>query len=184
MFDENNRADEELSLHHCNARFGAYGTFSTMALIASAVTSGVHTEMTLEHALVISRLIPDHSIVQYIQSLEFDDKDFFSIDDYRFLIRIGEECRPRTEAELDADQRELLVESQRGLRMLRSHARILLKAVEFWRLRFNDKHREWRDKYASVMEKRRLEYNLKAGYISLSEASTGHLVSDDGYYSC
>jgi len=183
MWDENNRADEELSVHCCNDRFGAYGTFSTMPLMASVVASGVYTETTLEHALVRSRSIPDHSLIQYIQSLEFDDKDFFSIDDYRLLLRIGEECIPRTEAELDADQRELRYESQRGLGMLRSHARILLKAVEFWRLRFNDKHQEWRDKYASARDKQSLQYKLKAGLISPSEAKTGRVVPDDGYCS-
>ena len=182
MLDEDNFAEEIRSLEYCNTRFGVYGSFSTIPIITSVVASGVYGISAFERALVILCAMPAHlrDMIKYIATLNFDDKDFFSIEDYRLLIQISDFCTPRTQAELDADERELRSESVHGTRMFRSHARIILKALRFWRLRFDEKYEEWRDKFASAVEKQRL---VKDGLISPSEGMTGRVCPDDGYYS-
>jgi len=48
----------------------------------------------------------------------------------------------------------------------------MLKALELWRLRFNEKHDEGRDKFGRAFDKRR---PVMAGLIGPSEAMTGRV---------
>ena len=50
------------------------------------------------------------------------------------------------------DGKALSRETRHGTNMLKSYAKILLKALNFWKLRFNDKCEEWRQKYIDVVE--------------------------------
>jgi len=106
---------------------------STLPLVAAVMASGVYSSSSVEHALVISatRLL---NRTQYVESLEFDDKAFFFLFFFFpsmtivFLIQGDGEITPRSQPELDVDERELLFESRHGQKMFRSHATILLQA--------------------------------------------------------
>lgn len=179
MLDEGQFADEVRSVEYCNTRFGAYATFSVLPLITSVIASGVYGMSSFERALATLPASPAslRDMIKYIATLNFDDKDFFSIEDYRLLIQIGDFCTPRTQVELNVDELELRSESLHGKRMFRGHAKIMLKALEFWRLRFNEKYEEWKDKFASAVEKQRLINQFRDSVISPSEAMTGRGLS-------
>ena len=59
--------------------------------------------------------------------------------------------------------------------MFRSHARYLLRAVEYWKLRFNEKRDEWVKEFRDTCSQQII--------ISPGEYETGIIVSDEGYYS-
>lgn len=67
--------------------------------------------------------------------------------------------------------------------MLKSHAQILLKAVDYWKLRFDEKYEEWAANLEVTDHASYLRALLKAGKISPGEAASGVVVEDDGYHS-
>lgn len=67
--------------------------------------------------------------------------------------------------------------------MLKSHAKFLLKAIDFWKLRYDEKHEEWRSKFIAMDRALWIREMLRAGTISLEEAASGVIIDDEGYHS-
>ena len=84
---------------------------------------------------------------EFINSLTYDDKDYFTVEETRFMLKFIGFCEPVTDRQLKADRIALSREARQGKNMLKSHARILLKALEFWKLRYNGKYVGWRQKF-------------------------------------
>ena len=67
--------------------------------------------------------------------------------------------------------------------MLKSHANFLLKAIDFWKLRYDEKYEEWRSEFIAMDRASRIREMLRAGTISLAEAASGVIIDDEGYQS-
>ena len=67
--------------------------------------------------------------------------------------------------------------------MLKSHANILLKAIDFWKLRYDEKYEEWKLKFIAMDCALRIREMLRAGTISLGEDASGVIIEDQGYQS-
>jgi len=79
----------------------------------------------------------------------------------RFLLQLTGCCSPRSDAELARDHRKVTREITRGKRILPSHARILAKAIEYWKLRYNEKYVQWHQKFVEVNTERILRAELR-----------------------
>jgi len=126
--------------------------------------------------------MPDHLsfYANYIKSLPFDESDYFTVDEYRVLLEIGGFIiRPLTDEEIERDRSLLLREAEYGLHMLKSHARVLLKALEFWKLRYEAMEQGWMDWTRQAS----LDSQLEAGLISPAEHASGGINPDEGYVS-
>jgi hypothetical protein len=185
LFDERDLVDQTLSLDYCNSRFGMYGKFCTFPLRASAIASGEYDNGRLEMALTTSAYDGPaaNALQKYIRNLDFDDCGLFTVHEYRLLIQLEGPCSPLTNAQLDADEDELLYEQCNGAHMLKSHAEILLKALKYWRLRYHEKYEEWVANYNAVVTARHMRRLLELRLISPIEAAKGRILEDDGYSS-
>ena len=67
--------------------------------------------------------------------------------------------------------------------MLKSHASIILKAIDFWKLRYDEKYEEWRLKFVAMDRASRMREMLRAGTVSPAEAASGVIIEDEGYQS-
>jgi len=146
MLHENNIIFQDISLHHCDTRFGYYGLFATLLLRAAFIQDNVNTTITsFKQSLKYSVANPASSakLAEYIRNLDFPDSDIFTLEEIRFLIQISQPCSPLTKQQIESDRRELKREMRQHGRILKSHAIILLKALSFWELRYTDKYDEW-----------------------------------------
>jgi hypothetical protein len=67
--------------------------------------------------------------------------------------------------------------------MLKSHAKILLKAIDFWKSHYDEKYEQWRLKFVATDRASLIRAKLAAGTISPGEAASGVIIEDEGYQS-
>ena len=144
-FDDNCLVFQDISLRYCDSRFGYYGRFATLLLRAALMKDNVYTVEHFQRSLKFSVVNPASSarLAQYILSLDFPDSDFFTLDEIRFLIQLRQPCSPLTKQQIESDRKELRRETRKYGKICKSHAVILLKALSFWELRYNEKYDEW-----------------------------------------
>lgn len=149
MLDERSLSDQTYSLDYCESRYLSYGLFATLPLRTAVVETGVYKLQDFEYAFEWSG--ENHGcnlpLSEFINSLTYDDKDYFTVEETRFMLQFIGFCEPITDKQLEADRKALSREARQGKNILKSHARILLKALEFWKLRYNDKYVEWEQKF-------------------------------------
>jgi hypothetical protein len=76
------------------------------------------------------------------------------------LIQLQPSCSPLSDKQFESDQRQLAREVKQGKKLLKSHAKILLKAATFWKLRYNEKYAEWMENLRLADDNSRLETSL------------------------
>lgn len=82
-----------------------------------------------------------------------------------------------SDGKIEADWQLVLDNLQRRKNMLEFHATTMLRAIEFWKIRFNDYFDKWTEEYgpASIAQTVRLQRSSISA--NLDDGS------DDGYYS-
>ena len=145
LIKESDTDIQDLSTRRCSARFGYYGHFATLMLKTAVVKDGVYTLQAFKQSLKwsVSNPLSSADLAEYIRNLDFPDSEFFTLDEIRFLINVSECCLSLTEQQIEADRRELKQESRKHGKIIKSHAIILLKALSYWELRYNEKYEEW-----------------------------------------
>ena len=85
------------------------------------------------------------NLTSFIRTLHFPDSEFFTFEEFCFLMQTKQVYLPQTQQQLETDRQELTHEARTGTMIFKSHARILLKALSFWELHHDEKWEEWRD---------------------------------------
>jgi hypothetical protein len=154
--------DLDVSIIRCDTRFGCYGMFATLSLRTAVVNRNHWNRESYRSALRRSlRHQPTVAICElYLQSLSFPDSDFFNFEELAFLMQLRNPFLPRTAEQIESDRRTLTHEASTGDRIFRSHARILLKAINFWELRHAEKWEEWRDTYSAALAEEQRRNNV------------------------
>jgi hypothetical protein len=146
--DERNTWDRKDSIRHCADHFGAYGKFATLPLRTCLLSKEECIYPGTYHTVFDGADYEPHvgaRNIEYIKNLDFDDSDFFTLDEYRILLKINGGIYPRSGAKLCCDRAEL--ECFNPTEMCSEHAKALLKALDLWVLRYDDKYEEWNGMY-------------------------------------
>ena len=122
MLSTENPVDQVLSLSYCNTFYGHYGTFATLPL---HTTSYGHSKLT-----------------NYFAGLAFRKLKVFTAEETCILLKMKGAMRVVSNNELESDLRELRRQLRRGDKMLKTHVLALIKAIEFWKLRFHVRYLE------------------------------------------
>jgi hypothetical protein len=138
MLDEHNQIDQLHSLSYCNTYFGHYGVFATLPLQTS---SNGHPKLA-----------------NFLEGLAFRSSNFFTSDESRILLKMKGTVRVVSNKKIESDLRDLRREVRRGDKMVKSHALALIRAIEFWKLRFMVRYLDWKAEceIADTLGKRRL----------------------------
>ena len=88
---------------------------------------------------------------KFIQNIDFDDHDFFTIDDYQLFLPMYDTMRSRSDEQIERGRQELLAEVAHPRFMLKGHAESMLRAVESWKLRYDTTYRVWMGKFDRAM---------------------------------
>ena len=152
MFD----ISAELSARFCKRRFPHYASFAHLPLYVTVVVSIKNSEVRrwYYNTSEASHEWTDDckaSMENFISQLSFDDHDFFTIDDYQLFLPMNGPTRPLVHDQIEQDREELLAELAKSVNMTKEHVESMLKAVEFWKLRYDTKYQEWMDKVDNAM---------------------------------
>jgi len=190
MLNERSFMDQEISLQNCRFRYAHYGGFASFPLRTAVLET-----QTYSHEGFISAARSRNSAVsEFMNGLTYEGKDYFTIEESRFLVQLFAWYDPIKDKKLEADLRELSGVTRHGSAViLQSHAKALVKAVNFWKMNFNDKRQEWTRKFIDAEEadlaRRRAEIgsvvrdtrNIRdEGY----ESDEDDRDSDDDHYYC
>lgn len=111
--------------------------------------------------------------------IHFEDFDYFTSSELRFLSSLNHKMRPLTPHEIASDKLELSREITERRKICKSHAEYLLKAIAYWELRFESKYEEWQNQGRAASEGRHLRNQLKKGEITPEEAASGVMFKED-----
>ena len=155
--------DPTASVRYCSQRYGAYGLFATYCLRTAVTATDVYTSTSFVRAFLRSgdRQCNDPKLKKVLELVEYEDSDYFSFSEIRFLLQIAKCCSPRSDAQLDRDYSNVTREITLGKNILPSHAKALAKAIEYWKLRYNEKYDGWLQKSREAFEAWRLRAELR-----------------------
>ena len=167
---------------YCSRHYASYGTFASYCLCTAVLATDVYSLSSFKRAFLSAG--DDHcndpKLQKFLELVSYEDSDYFSFSEIRFLLQLTGCCSPRTDAELARDHRKVTREITRGKRILPSHARILAKAIEYWKLRYNEKYVQWHQKFEQVNTERILRAELRKLFGKTGKGSETTAKHDDG----
>jgi hypothetical protein len=160
ILEEGNFLHERSSLRRCTSMFGFYGHFALTPLFTAVWNSDRYDWYTFKlryqsfsrHQGITEMNYP--GFTEYINSLAYEDKDYFSIEECAFLMEF--QCpgpalwQPPDEDKFTKDLKEVRKQSRKASEILKSHAKILLKALEYWKLRYGENYKQWQLEHVSA----------------------------------
>jgi hypothetical protein len=171
-----------VTLQYCNTRFGHYGQFATLPLHTAVISTGTFSFNGFKSAFEQSGR--NHSrnpqLATYLQNLTFHDSEFFTVEEIRLLLNVGGTICPVSDQQIELDLQELRREARRPNRIPKRYAAAIIKAITFWKLRFDDKYDEWLDEFVVASHSQIQRWD---GPITAEEAPTGRSADDEGYAS-
>jgi len=99
--------DEEFSEDYCNDHFGYYGLFATLPIRAAILRDDSYDFRGFRRA-------PKSTMIRYIAEFDFDNQEFFTVDELRFLFQLAGTVLPLTDEQLESDRLHILSESKDG----------------------------------------------------------------------
>jgi len=163
MRTERNSTDGLTSLLYCIKHYASYGKFATYRLGTVVSATDVYTFESFKQSFLASgdNHCKDPRLQKFLETISYEDSDYFSIPEIRFLLQLTAFCSPRSDSKVARDHRKVTREIKRGKRILPSHARILAKAIEYWKLRYSEKVVDWNRRAKEVNKDRRLRVKLR-----------------------
>jgi hypothetical protein len=177
--------DDSLTLSYCSDKFGQYAFFATVPLQIALLGQDVFSYDMISIRFSYSGV--DHAdnptLRDFMNNLVYDDSSFFTTDEMRFYLSLGTRGGSVSDEKLEADRQRLLREAEGGCLIGSVNAKYLLKAIDYWKLRYNEKRSEWAEMFRIASHAQGLRALLKEGVISQREFETGVIVKDEGYCS-
>jgi len=157
MFGDGNKmfndVAKRMSLRYCRTTYGLYGLFATYPLRTAVLNSDAYDLSCFELSFESSgeNHQSDPQFAKYFDSLTYDDKGYFTVDEIRFLLEISALCQPLCERQVDTDLNAVTADVKQG-NMLKSHAKMLLKAIQYWNLCYSEKHEKYFQEFYDANE--------------------------------
>jgi hypothetical protein len=161
LSEETSPAEWNRSLTHCKGSYGYYGTFALYPLVTANLETFEYdpATFTLSFSLSGENHSRDPTLSNYLSGLEYEDKDYFTVNELRFLMQLSAPCLHLSEDQIEADIRTFRQQTRQGRTMLKSHAKILLKAAVYWRLRYTEKYEDWLQRYIDAYDAFCIQYS-------------------------
>lgn len=154
MLNEDSNIAQRISTSHCDATYGHYGLFATYPLRTAVLNLDAYDLVAFIR--IFERSGENHSsnpkFAGYVDSLVYEDKNYFTVDEMRFLLQLLAPCEPLSNERIESDLRAVTDDVKRGRNMLKSHARILSKAISYWKMHFDDNFERWIQEFIDADE--------------------------------
>lgn len=128
-------------------------------------------------------------VEEFTKRLVYEDSEFFRPEEMAFFCRFRNNrgCFVLSDATIESHRQILQHEIENSTNMLPSHARYILKALDFWVLRSNEKLLEWKTSLKNAAHEWEIrakpyDYSSEDGEEYTGEEE-GEENDDDGYFS-
>lgn len=184
----------DASRWYCYRNFHHYTHFALLPFTTAFFNSDIgytHSQFLLAFRYSGTNHSDDPYFGGLMANLIYEDQDFFNTDELRFFLELDNYpymgTKILSDETIEAQRQALLYEEANESKMFSLHAKYLLKALDFWKLRFNEKKFEWfqakKIAYLAMLERRDLkEANAEAQEEETIDDDDDH-DDDDGYYS-
>jgi len=155
-----------------------YALFALLPLYTAVMTQQEDLTLSLfESAFPSDYPITKVKLDSLVETLTWDDSDYFTIDELRFFctLRTVKGYGFRSEDLIKKERKQLLTAIKYSSPQLSIEAGYLLKAMDFWELRHKDKLEEWGEKFRKAFRKECEREAWKAR----READEGYHSSDE-----
>ena len=134
--------NEDSSSRYCNDYFGHYADFAILPL-QIAYYKDSNSKSCFEAFGRNFRI--SQRVEEFMKLLVYEDSEFFGPEEVMFFCRFRNYrgCRALSDDIIESHRQILQHEIENSTHILDSHARYLLKALDFWALRSNEKLLEW-----------------------------------------
>src|SRR5438552_11978213 len=78
----------------------------------------------------------------FMATLDYSDRDYLSTDELRFYLQITKEYKTLTDEEIEIEK-QIIIDRSLVTYVIEAHVNYLLKALEYWKTRFNEKIDVW-----------------------------------------
>ena len=174
---------ETNSRNYCNTFFAHFGSFATLPLCNAVLSSHKFNPEFFKWAYANSG--PNHSsyrrLAAFLAELQYEDKDYFTVEETRFLLKLSGPRIRFTDQQISRQEQKIIREGQRNTRITKEHARILLKAITFWRERYDTKYPQWLEEFRVAERRQFLWEKYRHGEISALELEGGDIDDDEAY---
>jgi hypothetical protein len=123
--------------------FGHYAFLATMPLRNACLSTGWTITALNDNLPAGYPDLPNKPLSDLLQTVPFDDSDYFTFHEYRFLAEIMGYASSIGEADPPADEAKLRADMEERRTLPRREAEIVLKAIEFYKLRYAEKFAQW-----------------------------------------
>jgi hypothetical protein len=174
---------EAMSTYHCNNFFGHFGAFATFPLHNAVLASHEYSPEFFKWAYANSGAnhSEDPDLAAFLAELQYEDKDYFTIEETRFLLKLSGPLSSLTDQQIFQQEQRIIREGQRNTPIIKEHTRILLKAITFWRERYDTKYLQWREEFHVAERRHFLWEKYRYGEISALELETEDINDDEAY---
>ena len=100
-------------------------------------------------------------------TLDYPDRDYLSTDELRFYLQITKEYKTLTDEEIEIEK-QIIIGRSLVTYVIEAHVNYLLKALEYWKTRFNEKIDVWWKDSHEENRKLMLRIQLSAAVIDHS----------------
>jgi hypothetical protein len=134
------------SFEFCTENYGHYAYFAVLPLELGSLSQDEYTLIEIRSMWNWSG--NDHekneTFRNFMANLTYHDSTFFTAQEMRFFLKMRTCGYPDlTDEQIERDKSELVQQVTKSTYILKEHAEYMLKAVEFWKLRYKDKIDEW-----------------------------------------
>jgi hypothetical protein len=95
--------EQEMSLRYCLFRYGHYGRFASLPLR----TAVLETQTYSLEGFISAAGSRNPAVSEFMNGLTYEGKDYFTIEESRFLVQLFSCCDPIKDKKLEADLRVL-----------------------------------------------------------------------------
>jgi hypothetical protein len=172
------------SMRYCNDHFNHYADFAILPLKIAYYKSSDSKSFFGQLQFTTSQRMEE-----FIKKLVYDDSEFFEPEEMRFfcMFRNSRGLRAPSDSTIELDRQNLQNEIEDPTHIGSSYARYLLKAMDFWVLRSDEKLLEWDADLKNAVREwqirtKPLEY-YSEDEDEFTEEEEENYDDDDGYFS-
>ena len=180
---------DNTSIRYCNEHFGHYAVFALRPL---QIAYYKHSNLKFLFDTFGQSFTTVQQAEKFMKGLIYDDSEFFGPEEVMFFCKFRNYrgCLVLSDERIESDRQSLRTEIEHVTHIIPLHAKYLLKAINFWVLRSNEKLLEWDTDLDNALHQWEIRTNPfeyysedDEKYKSDEEDEWSEDNNDDGYYS-
>jgi hypothetical protein len=150
--DEKSPVSQRVSLFRCKRDYGRYLTFPLYPLYTAVLMSGKYDLRMFTRCFKLSGINhrDNPQFAEYLDGLIYENKGHLTYDETLFYLQASTLCTPVSDEELESNM-QMVTRDGKERKILKSHARMIGKAILYWKDFFHIKFESWWKDYEGAL---------------------------------